>query len=284
MPVHQDDEVSKSRNFCWTHFQLDDDPKEMFGNYTWIEWQKETCPTSGRIHLQGYTCYENNRSFNNIRRMSKVNKLFCMKGSVKSNHNYCADVNKPSYLDGPWNDGKEPDWTTFVGQRNDLVYIGEQIKLGKRPREIYEECPGSYARYYRNFGLPNPGTVLMQQVEFRKVEVNVLWGEPGVGKTKVAYNRYRWDEVAKMCSKDPEWWSDTWDPKCLLIDEYVPGEMKIQRLDEICDGWPLQLPIKGGFINCPNVETVYICSNHDMTDRFKHTPMERRITDTIKID
>lgn len=202
-----------------------------------------------------------------------------MKGSVASNHEYVTKGE--TRIEGPWDWGEEPDWEVHQGQRNDLVHIGEMIRSKKRPREIYEECPGSYARYYRNFGLPNPGTVLLEQNEFRKVEVNVVWGEPGVGKTKIPYERYGFDSVAKMCSKSPEWWSETWDPKCLLIDEYWTGCIPIARLNELCDGWPLQLPVKGGFINCPSVECVYLCSNEDLSRAFEGTPMERRITSIV---
>lgn len=71
------------------------------------------------------------------------------------------------------------------GKRNDLNDIWDMVKSGKSEYDIAMAFPGSYARYHSGiakFKDLHDGRV--DVTDRRDIDVRVLWGEPGCGKSR----------------------------------------------------------------------------------------------------
>lgn len=261
MPAH------RSRTFVFTSFEIDETVEKLKRTKPkFYRFGLEECPETGKKHHQGMVHYENARRFESIRKKLAPMHLEVQRGSNEKNFEYTGK------------DGDITEWGTpsEQGARNDLLGILEMVKEREDPQDILEAYPAGYVRYYKHFGLPNVGTLLNHQEGFRKVKVHVITGAPGTGKTRQVYDTHRSFDICKITQYNPEWWqSHNSTPKVLLLDEYEPGAINEDRLRQITDGHPCDLPIKGGFISCARVEEVYIISNSEL---HWSEAMQRRIS------
>lgn len=138
--------MSRSKRFCFTWFNYDEKSIEKLQNVEQIVYGicgKEIAPKTGTPHLQGYI--ELNRRYT-IKSLQKVLKSHCIgvaifvcKGSQKQNQDYCSK------------DGNAIEWGECMkqGKRNDIEYMKELIDEGADNIELWNECPKTYARYYK---------------------------------------------------------------------------------------------------------------------------------------
>jgi len=187
-----------SRNWCFTSYIKRKEfrkkiKKDMKGDkdIRYIIFQKEKCPTTGRLHLQGYV------ELNKVIRMAGMKKLL---GPAhwgprqKTRHharNYCLKAK--SKVKGPWEYG---EWKAGgQGTRNDIKDAVDMIKDKKTKLEIIEEHPATYVKYFR--GLEKVEFELNKKTAkgFRKVDVHVIWGKAGSGKTRFADDKYGYEGV-----------------------------------------------------------------------------------------
>lgn len=261
---------ARSRIFVFTNYELQKtltklkDSKPKFYHYG-----HELCPTTGRPHHQGFVHYANPREWDATRRKLGFPFLEPQHGTNAENFTYTGkgtDIVQ-------WGEPNEQ------GKRNDLESILGMVAAKTPAKEILEAHPVSYIRYYKNFGLPNPGELLNVQEEFRNVTVTVLIGAPGTGKTRRVYDQHGAWNVCAINQYNPEWWQphNPW-PTVLLLDEYEAGALNEDRIRSVCDGHPLQLPVKGGYISGGSVTNVYIISNSNLE---WSEPMQRRISETV---
>ena len=191
----------------------------------------------------------------------------CM-GREKSNDEYCKK-------DGDW---WEKGIFNSQGQRTDMEAIKKAIDNEESMRVIADDHFGDYIRYHRGFEAYRELIQKEKAREYRRVEVVVLWGETGTGKTRTAMEEANYKiEGAKMA-----WWDGYEGEKIILIDEY-DSQISITELLNILDGYQLRLPIKGGFTYARWTK-VYITSNiepHEWHPKAKEAHREalmRRIT------
>jgi len=117
----------------------------------------------------------------------------------------------------------------------------------------------------------------LDSTTYRTVNVEVLWGTTGTGKTRKAVEAgsFKWHP----CS--PEWWDGYEGQDSLLIDEFY-GQLKPSKLLQLLDGYQVALPIKGGYTYAAWTK-VYITSNTDPDSWYSDIPpavkaaLDRRI-------
>lgn len=71
------------------------------------------------------------------------------------------------------------------GMRSDMIDIFDLVKQGKSMYEIASAHPGSFARYHNGiekFKALHDGRV--DSTDRRQMDIRVLWGEPGCGKSR----------------------------------------------------------------------------------------------------
>lgn len=264
--------MSKVRHYCATFFN---EPKDALPEgVRYAIYGEEICPTTGKKHWQAYI------EFYKPVRMAAVKKMYkdktihleTRKGSREQARDYCKKENK-FYEHGEWIVGQ--------GHRTDLKAIVNQLKNGTKLSELMIEDPKTYCQY-RN-GLKDIAATITKEStkEFRKVEVTLLTGPTGCGKTRKAMEEAKY----KIQGSHLGWWQDYEGEESILIDEYS-NDIKITELLALLDGYQLRLNTKGSHTYA-NWTRVYITTNlkieelHKDAKQAHRDALFRRITQTI---
>lgn len=167
------------------------------------------------------------------------------------------------------------------GERSDLSKAGE-VAIARGMLAVAEEFPETYIRYSKGIEKLR-GILASKNKEFNKLEVIVFWGPPGSGKSRECR------EIDPDLYSVPEpingsVWFDGYDgQESILLDDFY-GWVKYHTLLQICDGYPMQMPIKGGF-TVKKWKRVFITSNKApeewYTSREEIDALRRRITSVI---
>lgn len=246
-----------SRSYVWTSFQID--LKVELKDARYCIWQKEKCPDTGRLHLQGYT------EFKNAIRITGAKKWLgdqsahfeTRKGTREQAQEYCKKTE--SRVEGPWELG---EWIKGQGARSDLAEIKEMVKAGATDRDIAEEHPSSFIRYTRGIKALREAYLEEWSQQYRDIKVEILWGPAGSGKTRYAYDTYGIANVYKKTQPAKElWWDGYSGQDVLLIDDFYGWISKNEML-AVMDIYPLQLPVKGSF-TWAAWHTIIITSNSE---------------------
>lgn len=132
------------------------------------------------------------------------------------------------------------------GNRSDLDTAISHLKAGGIER-VALECPRELVKYPR--GLSYLSSLYARpKNDYQQKEVYLLYGPPGTRKTSWAFAYYPDAFVVPPASSAG--WVDGWLPfyQEALIDDYDPiHQYPRQQLLRMLDGWPCQVPIKGGF-------------------------------------
>lgn len=74
--------------------------------------------------------------------------------------------------------------------------------------------------------------------------------------------------------------------RAILLDDYYHN-YKLTFFLQLCDRYPLKLPVKGGFVDIGNV-TIYITSNIPLEEQYPNAPdqnaIRRRMTQVKHFD
>lgn len=271
--------MARSRNWCFTEFNLElkdltkiyNDHKD---NIRYLCAGKETCPTSGKMHMQGWIQFEKPKRFGGVKKLfTKSTHIETCKGNEFDNDKYCKK------------DGEFITHGEFMaqGNRTDLKNIKKILKDGGTMSDIMEKEFETYCKY-RN-GIKDYAALIEKKnrKEFRKVEVEVLWGETGTGKTKTAMETAEF----KIHADQLKWWDGYDGEKIICIDEY-DSSIRLTEMLGLLDGYQLRLPIKGSFTYA-NWTKVIITSNlhprrwHLGAKRQHKEALLRRITSVIEV-
>lgn len=237
-------------NFCFTSFDTNIKPKLTSCHF--LIYQKEKCPTTGKEHLQGYCELKRAKDITQIKRMFKSQTMHIerAKGTAEENIAYCTKlscrVEEPVVHGTPKQQGK----------RNDIPKI-ESLK------QVAEDNPMFFIRYHK-------GVEKLLQVKekptMRDIEVTVLIGNPGTGKTKYVYDRYPIEDIYKLNTNTNNtlWFDGYTDQTILLIDDFK-GWIKYTELLTILDRYPYRCQTKGSYVYA-KWSHVYITSNYDIPE------------------
>ena len=195
------------------------------------------------------------------------------KGTRDEARAYCMKAKsrvKDPFEWGKWNKKGQ-------GNRTDLDTFCKKILEGKKTvDDLAHEMPITYVRHQR--GLKELENVYRKNIskKFRKVNVTVITGEPGTGKTKLATKGEDWF----ILDQSERVWFDGYNyEKTLIIDDFY-GWIKWGQLLRILDGHQYRAEIKGGF-KYAAWENVIITSNQSHKQWYNRddiAALERRIT------
>lgn len=210
-----------ARDWCFTSYDTKELLKFDKDNCRYIIYGREKCPTTGREHYQGFAI------FNRTCRMPKAKlwigdngaHLESRRGTRDEARDYCRK------------DGDLVEWGQYDGVTKEELF--------KKPIPwIKEHYPEFYCRYHRGLEKlqANKGE------KWRKVDVTILWGETGTGKTRQVMEM---DDVYKI---DPPytWWDGYEGESILLIDDFKIGNIPRGMFLNLLDGYRLRLETKGG--------------------------------------
>lgn len=135
------------RNYCFTSFENCDKDKMNIDDknekITYCVYQKEQCPTSKKLHWQGYVELKNQLTIKQLQKIFNDKKMHCepRKGSQSQAIDYCKKsvtrIGEPIEIGSP----------KYQGQRSDLDSIYDCIENGDTSREILHEFRGTAMKH-----------------------------------------------------------------------------------------------------------------------------------------
>lgn len=206
-------------------------------------WGMETCPDTGRVHTHIYIRLEKKCRMSTLKNRFNDSTLHCepARGTESQCRDYCwcegDHIDKlPHHLE------KGPEIGTFSprmgkGVRSDLEELGADVKAGQNERFIAEKYTSDFIRY--SAGIRNLIAVMAPKPPIeREVEVIVLWGPTGTGKTHRCMVTYPDLYVVKP-GRDP--WGLYRGEKTILFDEFDAEAWKITDMNRYLDKWRTML-------------------------------------------
>lgn len=256
-------ETARFSNAVWSSFRTDEDYRkfllERTENVTYIVFQKEMCPETGREHFQGYVEFKKRVTVKSVRAEWRVDKeafwIQPRRGTLSEARDYAMKAE--TRIEGPWESGemKKP------GKRSDLEEVAELVKGGARAETIATHEDSKIVATFIKYNKGIERTIDLQKHAIRewKTEVIYVWGEPGVGKTRLAV-----EAGAKLISYDGKFFGGYRGDPIVCIDDFDPAvfdRMGRQLMLKLMDRYEEWVNVKNGNLSwCPR--TLYITSNY----------------------
>jgi len=257
--------MARSRNFTFTYHFNDDEkwsaeslPLEreedllLMGPWSYLIYQIEMCPTTDRLHLQGFMTFENKVSFKQLHEWFPGMWVKKSKASALKNIQYCSKLD--TRVDGPYEYGDRP----CQGYRSDLAMQLEMIKNGVEPLDVVAEVPMA-SRNIKHM-MVYSAALCKRPADFVP-DVFIRWGPSGTGKTRWAYDNYR-SVFSVPYKRDNIWWDGYANQACILIDDWPleTDEGLYNLLLAWTDRYNVWVPFKGGMTRL-GVGAIVITSN-----------------------
>ncbi len=208
------------------------------GKVVYVVVGMEICPNTKKPHGQGFLQLKNRLRLRGVKDQVGLQAIHLEPKAKNSTVEEAIDYCKK--------DGDYWEWGTKKpgqGNRSDIAEVRDDIKAGMSIPDIIMKSPEVWFKY--------SGAVLKTRAIFRglavpktrEVEVTVLWGPTGTGKTWTAMDYH---SVFKMQGYDLQkgWFCQYKGEDRLVIDEFTNGSCNIARLLALLDGYKLELQIK----------------------------------------
>jgi len=268
------EKLGKARSACWTLNNYNDNHinilRTLARDAKYLVFGYEVAPTTGTPHLQGYISWDNPRSLDRFKEtVSQTLHIEKMRGNPQQSSDYCKfedypDNTKPNVFE-------EFGTLPQQGERTDWRVALSQIKSGTPVEEVIDNQPQLLPCIR---ALDTYRSRCLKPLN-RDVEVIVLWGDAGSGKSRFAYENY-----PDLYSKPPgKWWDGYTGQETILLDDYY-GYIQYTELLNVLDRYPYHCEIKGGYI-WAQYKRVIITSNKPPEQWYYHgmTPaLRRRLT------
>lgn len=249
----------QGKNWCFTDFDV-----SMLNYMEYVSWHedglvsyliigKETCPTSGRKHLQGFCVFKTNKRFAAVKKLHPTTSWRLCKGTAQQNIVYCSKAGDFDTFGNPPMSKKEQ------GLRDKERWT--DVIRSAREGTAAEEYPGEYIRY-------NSTIKKLARHEYplwTEVENVWIWGPTGTGKS-----RYVVDNFPGLYKKlHNKWWDDYEEQEVVLIDDLMPntkGNMGGHLLNW-CYGHACRVEYKGGS-RMIRPKKIFVTSNYSIAQCF----------------
>jgi len=212
-----------------------------------LVWQEEKCPTTGRLHLQGYMRFNKRKRWNQVlnllrKYMPEPSSLF-LKRAIKPE---LACVRYCSKDETRWPEGKRAklgqqlETAGKQGHRSDLAEHAQAVLAGKRVSQLATEAPEQIVMHAKGWmTLESMVMTAKWSAVNRDITVTVLWGPTNKGKS----HRVRTAEPSLFVAKPGRgpWDSYEYQP-AVLLDEFGMGsQWDINEMKNLMDKWPCEL-------------------------------------------
>ncbi len=258
--------MSRSRDYCFTvhsgNFGNKTEQEVMSDlehvNCTYIVFQQESGGSLGRDHLQGYVMFKGQKTL----KAAQVALGFptCHMEARKAPKisdavNYCKkdDTRRPGCM---WHEvGTQPMDTGVKRTLRDACELAKTSGV----KRVAMDMPEEYVRYHAGLGKLANIAAEDNLPEWRDVNVIVVVGDSGCGKSWFAEHYDNRDDTYPMSDSDPVWVDGYWGQRTIVIEE-MDAQMPFRFLLRLLDGYRINMPTKGGFIWGEHT-TIIITSN-----------------------
>lgn len=250
-----------SRNYVATVFAPEGEDLRLMDCESWpdyvtyVVYQRELAPDTGREHFQVYLELSAKKSIVQLKDdIAEFDDawLKARKGSQKQARAY--SMKEDSRIEGPWEHGTPK----AQGQRTDLEAVKTDLDKGFSMKRIYDEHFVECCKY-RNFFI----TYKRARTPKRDwpMEIYIVIGPSGCGKTKFARDSFP-DAYWKPHG---QWWDDYDGEDCVVVDEMYGNRFSFTELLNLMDRYPHKVPIKGGFVEFSS-KTLVFTTNQEPED------------------
>lgn len=215
-------------------------PDSLPYNVKYGVYSVEECPSTGRIHNQGFFECRKAVTKDTVQRYlaDRTAHVEPAKAGFDANYDYCT---KPGAYD------------TYIvgsgsgqGKRTDLERFAEDIKT-KGYLATVKESPHMFIKFGAR--AKELASIFHKSPEWRDLDVIVKYGPTGTGKTRSVYQEYK--SIYKLeqpASHSAPLYFDGYNGEStLLIDEFDDW-IPFRRMLSILDGYPLTLAVRYGTV------------------------------------
>lgn len=250
-----------TKYWCFTSYRNERPDKPTQATYFVI--QQEKCETTGRLHWQGYVEFPNKKLMHLVKSYigDPAAHLEVRRGNAQQAADYCKK-SKTAVLGTLFEEGtiSKPETSIWEG-------IKDGINAGMTLEQIVDEFTGAFLRYPKGIMKMIEMKQAKEPATFMPVRVMCLYGRPGCGKTKYAFDLIAHEfggvSYTKYYQKgQASWWDGYCGQRCVLIDDFE-GDAPINELLQLTDGYGHNKfwPVKGAFIRM-KINTIIFTSNH----------------------
>ncbi len=236
--------TAQLRNCCWTL----NNPEGMVDfcsqRMDYLVYQEEI-GDSGTYHFQGYCEFTKRLTFNTAKAMlgGPTVHVERRRGTQAQAIAYCKDEEKRVAHTQPYEYG-EP---RIQGKRVDLEGFREAVAEGANLRDLLDDHLGIIARYPRFY---QTLTAMHRPVRTEQLEVTLLIGETGLGKTRYVEEKYGEDpDFWRLPLNNGTMWFDGFDGQSkVLLDDFSgkASHYTLCNLLQLLDRYSISVPTKGG--------------------------------------
>jgi len=168
---------------------------------------------------------------------------YCSKPHEGCNCKHCTKAGERLY--GPVEVGEKPDYEKQKKVKP-MEELALMIQKGLTDAQIAEEAPWALLRHSRGINALRFAHNKAKSQEWRDVEVILLLGDAGTGKTAWAIADSKGDYFKPDLSKKEIWFDGYQGETTLILDDFRGSSCKFEQLLKLMDGHQLSIPIKGG--------------------------------------
>jgi len=229
----------------------------------------------GTLHIQGYLRLKRRATFTNIQKLlGEHAALKVARGNEQQCRDYCTKEDTRVRVGKEYGD-YDPD-AGKQGRRTDLESVVADCRAGKTLREIAMYHPTEWIKYHAGIQSLHVQVRPAPPVR-REVQILVMWGPTGTGKTHrvlTAQDLFTDGGVFSVTPGRGPW--DTYrGQKTVFFDEFDYTKWDINEMKRLLDVWLMELPCRyqnkfaewTRVIICSNPSPMTWYPNADVCDR-----------------
>ncbi|UOK21040.1 replication associated protein [Chifec virus UA13_115] len=242
---------SKSKYYCFTSY-ASDKPLWCPSKMGYLIYGRETCPTTGRQHWQGYVQFKNRQYLSGAKACIPGAHFERAKGTASENKEYCikdGEYEEFGALSTPEVSGGAFRAVVSAAKRGDL-------------KSIENDHPGLYLRYKAVLST-------LRELPVDDLDGSCgfwLCGPPRTGKDYAITSIFKGNLYTKMMNK---WWDGYEGEENVLIADLDDFHAKFMGhfLKIWCDRYPFIAEVKGGSMKI-RPKRIFCTSNFNLSDLF----------------
>ena len=242
----------RSRRWTWTlnNFTEIEEKSIQDSKCSYIVYEHEV-GEEGTPHLQGYVEFKDAKTMSSVKKLLGSNRLHLQssKGTPEENLAYCTkDVvaAEEQLLDPPfWY--QRGEISVGQGKRMDIERLKECVKRGDMIT-VFEEDPLFVLKNAKGFDRVRDEYTTLNKRDYKPVVI-WLWGDTGVGKTRLSKNYRAHKSVYEH--NNTKWWDGYRQQECVVINDWRPyndreSEYHFSQMLKLLDRTPHRIEYKGG--------------------------------------